>query len=77
MKDQRNLKAYYQYLQEDSESLKTPFEELTPFILHRLETSEGFKDFLIRGIWTSVIGYAIGLSVFTAVAVALYSHFKI
>lgn len=57
-----NLEAYYlEYCEERNGMYKVnkPFNELTAIEKHQLEISEGFKAFLIRGIWTNVIMYFI------------------
>lgn len=69
MKKISNLEAFYY------ETPKTkPFAALSNIELWRLETSEEYKRFLIRGIWTKVIGYIILGIIVSSVLMAIGTH---
>lgn len=50
--NQNNLKEYYMELQKENETFDIPFNQLSLETLDLLEISEGFRKFLIRGMWT-------------------------
>lgn len=72
MKKLTNLECYYRELQRDSKLVMKPFNTLSNIEKWRLETSTGFKRFLIIGIWTKVILWGILIIILTAVGSAIY-----
>ena len=69
MKKISNLEAFYY----ETPKAK-PFAALSNIELWRLETSEEYRRFLIRGIWTKVIGYIILGVVVGSVLMAIGTH---
>ena len=68
-----NLEAYYLELTEEDIFIK-PFKKLSNIEKYNLEVSEGFRKFLIRGIWTKVICYVILGIVASSVLMAIGTH---
>ena len=71
-----NLEEYYNELRDAAqEDFRYKFNELSPEALDALECSEGFRKFLIRGIWTKSLFYLIVISIVSCLIYAFTLSF--
>lgn|GEM_PF-3112248 len=67
-----NLEAYYNYLQKDGFMKDVKFNDLPASELLGLEVSEGFRKFLIRGIWNKILIRLAGISIPLGIILTAY-----